>query len=115
MRLVWAAVMIVAPRRLLRLLSGSSPSSLGTGVVRFLGLREAAQVGLTIAVPRQRVLSAGAATDGLHALSMAGLAAASERYRRPALVSGLLAATSSVVGALACRQQADQAGDQIAA
>ncbi len=107
--------MIVAPRRLMRVLSGSPGSAVSTGVVRFLGFHEATEATLTSAAPSPRIMVIGAASDGLHALSMVGLAAASPRYRRPALVSALLATTSCVVGMLALRQPSVAARDQIAA
>jgi hypothetical protein len=54
----------------------------------------------------EQLLAAGAGTDALHALSMAVLAVADRRWRRPAVVSGLTAAAFAACGALAARRAA---------
>jgi hypothetical protein len=58
--------------------------------VRVLGARELAQ-SAAAATGSPALRTAGGWVDGLHAASMVGLAAASPRYRRPALVAAALA------------------------
>jgi hypothetical protein len=69
--------------------------------VRVLGARELAQ-SATAATGSPVLRTAGVAVDGLHAASMIGLAAASPRYRRPALLAAALAtawaATTATTG-----------------
>ena len=52
------------------------------------------------------LLALGAGADGAHALSMAVLALADPRWRRPAMVSGLIAAAFAAGGATAARRAA---------
>lgn len=73
-------------------------------VVRVLGARQVTQAGLTLVFPAEPVLGLGVAVDALHALSMVALAAATPRWRRPALVSGLTAAAFAAAGVLAARR-----------
>lgn len=77
------------------------PGRLGLGappaVVRLLGARMALQ-GLVlrrVGEDRRRAFRVGAATDGLHAASMVAAAMVWSRYRRPALVSAAVAATTA--------------------
>ncbi len=73
-------------------------------VVRVLGARQLAQAGLALAFPAEPLLGLGAGVDALHALSMVPLAVATPRWRRPALVSGLMAAAFAAAGVLAARR-----------
>jgi hypothetical protein len=73
-------------------------------VVRVLGARQLAQAGLALAFPAEPLLGLGAGVDALHALSMVPVAAAAPRWRRPALVSGLMAAAFAAAGVLAARR-----------
>ncbi len=73
-------------------------------VVRVLGARQMVQAGLALAFPAEPGLGLGVGVDALHALSMVPVAAAAPRWRRPALVSGLMAATFAVAGVLAARR-----------
>jgi hypothetical protein len=106
---VWAgygAVQLLWPDRSAeQLLGGPLEPAARTGV-RVLGARQLAQAGLTVAAPTAPLLAAGAGTDALHALSMAVLAVADRRWRRPAVVSGLTAAAFAACGALAARRAA---------
>jgi hypothetical protein len=70
-------------------------------VVRLLGGRMLAQGVFELLRPRPDVFLAGAAVDGSHALSMLGLAAASNGFRPVALASAGTAAASGVGAALA--------------
>ena len=73
-------------------------------VVRVLGARQVTQAGLALAFPAEPLLGLGVGVDAMHALSMVALAAARPRWRRPALVSGLMAATFAAAGVLAARR-----------
>jgi hypothetical protein len=88
-----------------QLLGGPLEPAARTGV-RVLGARQLAQAGLGAAAPTPALLAAGAGADALHALSMAVLALADPRWRRPAVVSGLTAAAFAAGGALAARRAA---------
>jgi hypothetical protein len=71
-------------------------------IIRFLGCRYLAQGAAEIARPTRQVLKISCGADGLHAASMAALAAVSSEYRRAAGASLLLAVTSAAsTGALA--------------
>ena len=73
-------------------------------VVRLLGARQVTQAGLALAFPAEPLLGLGVAVDALHALSMVPVAATAPRWRRPALVSGLIATAFAVAGVLAARR-----------
>ena len=86
-----ATLLLSQPQRLIRPIVGTVPPA----VLRVLGGRlliQSIALGLR---PGRTMLRLGATVDLLHAASMFGLAAASTRYRRPALVSGLIAAASA--------------------
>ena len=76
--------------------------------VRVLGARQLAQAAVSAAAPSARLLALGAGADGAHALSMAVLALADPRWRRPAMVSGLVAAAFAAGGAVAARRAASR-------
>ena len=64
-------------------------------------------MGLARTVPGpSRCSGLGAGVDAAHALSMAALAAGGSRWRRPALVSGLIAIAFAAAGVLAARRTA---------
>jgi hypothetical protein len=73
-------------------------------VVRVLGARQLAQAGLALAFPAEPLLGLGVGVDALHALSMVPLALATPRWRRPALVSGLMATAFAAAGLLTARR-----------
>jgi hypothetical protein len=73
-------------------------------VVRVLGTRQLVQAGLALAFPAEPLLGLGVGVDALHALSMVPVAAAAPRWRRPALVSGLMAAAFAAAGVLTARR-----------
>jgi hypothetical protein len=105
----YGAVQLLWPDRSAeQLLGGPLEPAARTGV-RVLGARQLVQAGLGIAAPTPSLLAAGAAADALHALSMAVLAVADRRWRRPAVVSGLTAAAFAAGGALAARRAASRA------
>jgi hypothetical protein len=67
-------------------------------VIRVLGARQLGQALLTILAPEAKVATAGAVVDGLHAVSMLGLATRSTPWRRPALVEAVVATVLSALG-----------------
>ncbi|GAB2461170.1 hypothetical protein [Jatrophihabitans fulvus] len=66
------------------------------GIVRVLGLRQLAQGAVTLVSPSADVLWLGAAVDSAHAASM--LPFAVTRFRRAALLSAAIAASSALIG-----------------
>ena len=74
-------------------------------LVRVLGARMAMQAGVQLARPTPAVVWSGVTVDAAHALSMVAVAARSRRYRRGALVSAAVAASSSLALALAARTE----------
>ncbi len=81
-----------------------------TMVIRVLGGRQLAQAVLTYLAPETKVTAAGAAIDGIHALTMLGLAARPTRWRRPALVEAAMATVLSALGAVCSREMESAAG-----
>jgi hypothetical protein len=73
-------------------------------VVRILGVRQAGQGALLALRPSRSVVTLAVFADASHALSMVALAVFSARYRRAALLSAGIAASSAGVGLLAARQ-----------
>jgi hypothetical protein len=106
----YGAVQLLWPDYSAEQLLGGPLEPAGRTGVRMLGARQLAQAGLSLAAPNAPLLAAGAGTDALHALSMAVLALSDRRWRRPALVSGLIAASFAAAGALAARRAAGRAG-----
>jgi hypothetical protein len=102
----YGAVQLLWPDRSAEQLLAGPLEPPGRTVVRVLGARQLAQAALSAAAPTAPVLAAGAGTDALHALSMAVLALAGRRWRRPAAVSGLTAAAFAACGALAASRAA---------
>ena len=90
----------MAPQRLAGLASGSRPDWLAVAVTRALGVRHLAQVTACLAFPVRMAWLGGAAVDGLHALSMLGLAVVDRRCRVPALTDAAVAAGWGVASAL---------------
>ncbi|MDE3205901.1 MAG: hypothetical protein KGQ66_16965 [Acidobacteriota bacterium] len=96
LRLAWAAALLAAPARAIRLLGGV-PDHQSLTVARVLGGRHALQ-GLVETAGGTNLGRIGAATDCLHGLSGVGLAAVDRRWRRPALSDAALAFGLAVVG-----------------
>jgi hypothetical protein len=93
----WGAVQLAAPERVVGAVQGSSPPAL-VWAARVLGARLVVQNAVVLGWPARTAVLAGAAVDALHALSMVPAAVVWPEYRRPALVSGGLAAASAVLG-----------------
>jgi hypothetical protein len=100
----YGAVQLLWPECSAEQLLGGPLEPAARTAVRVLGARQLAQAALSLAAPTAPVLTAGAGTDTVHALSMAVLALADRRWRRPAVVSGLTAAAFAISGALAARR-----------
>jgi hypothetical protein len=103
-RAAYGAVQLLLPAYSAEQLLGGPLEPPGLASVRALGARQLAQAGLSVAAPTALLLRLGAGTDAAHALSMAALALADPKWRRPALVSGLTATAFAVGGALAACQ-----------
>jgi NAD(P)-dependent dehydrogenase (short-subunit alcohol dehydrogenase family) len=104
----YGAVQLLRPAYSAEQLLGG-PLDPGTvAAVRVLGARQLAQAAVSAAAPSARLLALGAGADGAHALSMAVLALADHRRRRPAMVSGLVAAAFAAGGAVAARRAASR-------
>ncbi len=69
-------------------------------IVRVLGARQVVQGAVTFGRPEASTVGVGAAADIAHALSMIALGFAVPRYRRPALISALLAGATAALGGL---------------
>lgn len=108
-RAAYGAVQLLWPDYSAEQLLGGPLEPAGRAGVRVLGARQLVQAGLSLAAPTAPLLAAGAGTDALHALSMAVLALADRRWRRPAVVSGLIAASFAAGGGLAARRAAGRA------
>ena len=91
-RASYGAIQVALPGYSAEELLGGPLDATTVRVVRVLGARQLAQAGLGVGV------------DALHALSMVPLALATPRWRRPALVSGLMAAAFAAAGLLAARR-----------
>ncbi|HET8717918.1 MAG TPA: hypothetical protein VFM50_09220 [Nocardioidaceae bacterium] len=102
-RLALGAVELLAAHRVARLAGAADHRAGVTTTARVLGARHLAQAVATRRVARTGRLTtaqahrAGAAVDGLHALSMLGLAAVASGVRRPALCSAAVAGTLAVL------------------
>jgi hypothetical protein len=93
----WGAVQLAAPERVAHAVQGASPRAL-VWAARVLGARVVVQNAVVLGRPARAIVLAGAAVDALHALSMVPAALLWPEYRRPALVSGGLAAVNAVLG-----------------
>jgi hypothetical protein len=100
----YGAVQLATPAWSAEQLLGGPLDPAALRVVRVLGARQLAQASLALAFPAGPWLGLGAGVDAMHALSMVGLAATGPRWRRPALVSGLMAAAFAAAGVLAARR-----------
>lgn len=90
-RLGLAASYLLAAQRV-----SSSPGF--AAVLRILAVRHLAQAVATLARPA--LVKPGAGVDALHAVSMAGVAVGSRRYRRAALTDAVIATTLTGAGLL---------------
>jgi hypothetical protein len=86
-RLAYGITLLAAPGTVLK--SFGSPNDAGAiAIARILGARHVLQA----VVQRRGALSrVGASVDALHAISMAWLASVSDRYRRAAIIDGIIA------------------------
>jgi hypothetical protein len=92
-RLAYGTTLLALPRLALGAV-GSPQEERAIATARILGVRHILQG----VVQRRGALSrVGASVDTLHAITMAGLAAVSERYRRAAVIDGSIAAAFAIV------------------
>lgn len=96
------AVTLLRARTVAGLVSGNGPTP-DTAVVRILGGRQLLQGTAVLIRPTTLVVIGGLSVDVLHAASMVVAAVSWPGYRRPALVSAVVAGTSAVAGALILR------------
>ena len=98
------AVQLLRPAYSAEQLLGGPLDPGAVAAVRVLGARQLAQAAMSVTAPSARLLALGAGANGVHALSMAVLVLADRRWRRPAMVSGLIAAAFAAGGAAAARR-----------
>lgn len=79
-------------------------------LVRVLGIRGVVQGTVTVLDPDDTTVALGACVDAAHALSMIPVVAVSARYRRPAALSGGVAAAMAVAGLGIARARTASAG-----
>ena len=104
----YGAVQLLRPAYSAEQLLGGPLDPGAVTAVRVLGARQLAQAAVSVADPSARLLALGAGADAAHALTMALLALADPRRRRPAMVSGLIAAAFAALGATAARRAASR-------
>nr|WP_296067514.1 hypothetical protein [uncultured Actinoplanes sp.] len=92
----WACVLMLAPDRVLRIGGRPPAPDLAVAVARVLATRHLVQAVVTAVRPSRPVLGAGAVVDAIHASTDLGLAAASGRWRRIALIDAAVAAGLAV-------------------
>ena len=100
----YGAVQLMRPAYSAEQLLGGPLDPGAVTAVRVLGARQLAQAAVGAADPSARLLALGAGADAAHALTMALLALADHSWRRPAMVSGLIAAAFAALGATAARR-----------
>lgn len=97
-RAAWGLVLLAAPASLTGD-GGKAPATRRRWVLRALGARHVAQAAVTAWRPTPVVLASGAATDVLHAASMAALAVGDARWRGRAAADAVLATCFAATGA----------------
>ena len=97
-RMAWGAFLLNRPGRMFDIASHTVGDRAAHRVTVALGVRETVQAGLGLIFTGPVALRAGAAVDATHALSMLAVAARSQRYRRPALVSAGVACAAALIG-----------------
>ncbi|NES13743.1 MULTISPECIES: hypothetical protein [Micromonospora] len=97
-RSAWGALLLLAPRALLRPVGPATTTAVVT--LRVLGARHLVQAAVTVRRPTPGVFAAGAAVDGLHSLTALALAAVDRRQRSAALANAAVAAGWALLGAL---------------
>jgi hypothetical protein len=93
----YGTALLLVPSRVLAAYGASADEAPSRAVARVLGARHVAQAVATRGGKLSRI---GAVVDGLHAASMFAFAAASDEYRRPALIDGCVATTFALSGLL---------------
>ncbi|MEV6493539.1 SDR family oxidoreductase [Actinoplanes sp. NPDC051633] len=96
----WGSVLLLAPEMVLRIAGRAPATPAAVTVARVLGARQVAQAVVTVAQPSRPVALAGAAVDAIHASTDVGLAVASGRWRRIALIDAAIASVLAASGSL---------------
>jgi hypothetical protein len=91
-RVCYGVMLLAAPGPLIAAVTGAPASARVCTVARVLGIRQVAQGTLTFAAPTIGLIQAGAAADGLHAVSMLALAGTEPGLRRALLAEAAIAA-----------------------
>lgn len=96
---LYGALLLTAPAAAVAAVGGAltPPPS---GIVRVLGARQIGQGAVQLLRPAASTVVAGAAVDGLHALTMVAAAVRWPRYRRVAVASGAVAVASLLLSSL---------------
>lgn len=97
-RAAWGISLLLTPGAVIRAASGEPAGAAAAVVGRILGARHLVQA---LAIDRKQTsgrLLIGAAIDAVHALSMVGLAFASERHRRAVTLDAALAGSLAANG-----------------
>ncbi|WBB71365.1 hypothetical protein O7602_16515 [Micromonospora sp. WMMD1128] len=102
-RFAWGALLLLAPGTLLRPVGPATTAA--TTTLRVLGARHLAQTAVVLRWPAPGVLAAGAAVDGVHALTALALAAVDRRQRHAALADAAVAAAWAALGATVVREE----------
>jgi hypothetical protein len=97
LRIVWGAICVAAPSRVVTGLGQPRPDRRTVRVVRVLGVRHVVQGTASVCVPSCRVLAWGAAVDGLHSASMVAFGVADPQRQRLAWTDGVIAAGWGIV------------------
>lgn len=88
----WGIALLLAPDRIVRVLSGRPPTTAARVVARVLGARQLTQACASSLWPGSTARELGLVTDVLHSLSGLAFALLPTRWRRGALLDASLAA-----------------------
>lgn len=88
----WGIALLLAPDRIVRVLSGRPPTTAARVVARVLGARQLTQACASALWPGSTARALGLVTDVLHSLSGLAFALLPTRWRRGALLDASLAA-----------------------
>jgi CHASE2 domain-containing sensor protein len=100
MRLAYGIALLVRPDLVCRPFSGGPVDRPSRVFARVLGARQVVEALVLRRHRRRNWVLGGAAVDGMHALTMLGVAARDRRHRRLALANAAVAAGFAAEGAL---------------
>ncbi|WP_253849415.1 hypothetical protein [Mycobacterium asiaticum] len=98
-RMIWGAMLLTAPRVVLRSIHRVEVDQKAVVIARILGARHLAQASLSGIRPSPEIIAAGIWVDSVHALTALGLAALDRRRARGALTDAFVAALWALSGA----------------